>query len=149
MNQGFDSPRGYQIEEPAAEMAAGSFFYTLFSDGPPLYLKGFQPKPPDGAHPEAELAKIENSLSTSSLSQSGQVTFSREFITSSSKRFPHFSHLYSYNGIYSPSLSFSSFFSLSSYRSPVSHVPLIQVGTPIRGSTIFMITIHTARNPNS
>jgi hypothetical protein len=35
------------------------------------------------------------------------------------------------------------------YRSPVSHVPLIQVGTPILGRIILIITIHTARNASS
>ncbi len=149
MNQGFDSPRGYQIKEPAAITAAGSLLDRVVNGGPPLYPKGFQPKPPDGEHPVAELAKRESSLSTSSLSQSGQGTFCEEFRTSSSKRFPHAVHLYSYIGIYSPPLSFSSFFSLFSYRSPVSQVPPIQVGTPIRGSTILIITIQTATNSNS
>jgi hypothetical protein len=72
MNQGFDSPRGYQITRTRDAIAPGS----LVSAGrPPDYHRGRQPPPLDGLQVPLPVEKGEKSFSTFSDLQMGQITF--------------------------------------------------------------------------
>jgi hypothetical protein len=72
MNQGFDSPRGYQIER-TRDARSRVHFYS--PGGPPDRQNGRQPPPLDGVQVPVPVEKEEKSFSTFSDLQTGQITF--------------------------------------------------------------------------
>ena len=72
MNQGFDSPRGYQIER-TRDIASRVLLVPV--GRPPSRQKGRQPPPLDGLQVPLPVEKAEKSFSTFSDLQTGQITF--------------------------------------------------------------------------
>jgi hypothetical protein len=120
MNQGFDSPRGYQTACPdgAARHVLRAFAYlhhdppfflrilslswsrSIDCGGPPLCQQIAQVGPPPESQPPHDpLAKGENILSTSDEPHRGHTISASEDMTSSSKVFPQLQQQYSKIGM--------------------------------------------------